>query len=36
VARIGELLRKLRDMGVTVLLAEQDMHFASASPTMPW
>jgi branched-chain amino acid transport system ATP-binding protein len=27
VARIGELLRKLRDMGVTVLLAEQNMHF---------
>src|SRR5690349_22758379 len=27
VQRIGELLRKLRDMGVTVLLAEQNMHF---------
>ena len=27
VARIAELLRKLRDMGVTVLLAEQNMHF---------
>jgi branched-chain amino acid transport system ATP-binding protein len=27
VDRIGELLRKLRDMGVTVLLAEQNMHF---------
>ena len=27
VERIGELLRKLRDMGVTVLLAEQNMHF---------
>jgi branched-chain amino acid transport system ATP-binding protein len=27
VARIGELLRRLRDMGVTVLLAEQNMHF---------
>jgi branched-chain amino acid transport system ATP-binding protein len=25
--RIGELLRQLRDMGVTVLLAEQNMHF---------
>jgi branched-chain amino acid transport system ATP-binding protein len=27
VERIGELLRKLRDMGSTVLLAEQNMHF---------
>jgi branched-chain amino acid transport system ATP-binding protein len=27
VARIGELLRKLRDMGVTVLLAEQNLNF---------
>jgi branched-chain amino acid transport system ATP-binding protein len=27
VERIGELLRQLRDMGVTVLLAEQNMHF---------
>ncbi len=27
VAQIGALLRKLRDMGVTVLLAEQNMHF---------
>jgi len=27
VERIGELLRKLRGMGVTVLLAEQNMHF---------
>ena len=27
VQRIGELLRRLRDMGVTVLLAEQNMHF---------
>jgi branched-chain amino acid transport system ATP-binding protein len=27
VERIGELLHKLRDMGVTVLLAEQNMHF---------
>ena len=27
VERIGDLLRKLRDMGVTVLLAEQNMHF---------
>lgn len=27
VGRIGELLRTLRDMGVTVLLAEQNMHF---------
>jgi branched-chain amino acid transport system ATP-binding protein len=27
VERIGELLRKLRDRGVTVLLAEQNMHF---------
>jgi branched-chain amino acid transport system ATP-binding protein len=27
VRRIGELLRTLRDMGVTVLLAEQNMHF---------
>ena len=27
VERIGELLRSLRDMGVTVLLAEQNMHF---------
>jgi branched-chain amino acid transport system ATP-binding protein len=27
VERIGELLRKLRDMGVTVLIAEQNMHF---------
>jgi len=27
VERIGELLRKLRDMGATVLLAEQNMHF---------
>jgi branched-chain amino acid transport system ATP-binding protein len=25
--RIGELLRQLRDMGVTVLLAEQNVHF---------
>jgi branched-chain amino acid transport system ATP-binding protein len=35
VARIGELLRRLRDMGVTVLLAEQNMHFCRgiASPT---
>ena len=27
VERIGELLKRLRDMGVTVLLAEQNMHF---------
>jgi branched-chain amino acid transport system ATP-binding protein len=27
VKRIGELLRTLRDMGITVLLAEQNMHF---------
>ena len=27
VQRIGALLRELRDMGVTVLLAEQNMHF---------
>ena len=27
VERIGHLLRQLRDMGVTVLLAEQNMHF---------
>jgi len=27
VQRIGELLRTLRDMGTTVLLAEQNMHF---------
>ena len=27
VERIGEVLRRLRDMGVTVLLAEQNMHF---------
>lgn len=27
VARIGQLLRRLRDMGVTVLLAEQNVHF---------
>jgi branched-chain amino acid transport system ATP-binding protein len=27
VQRIGELLRKLREMGVTVLLAEQNLHF---------
>lgn len=27
VQQIGGLLRKLRDMGVTVLLAEQNMHF---------
>jgi ABC-type dipeptide/oligopeptide/nickel transport system ATPase subunit len=27
VERIGELLRRLRDRGVTVLLAEQNMHF---------
>jgi len=27
VQRIGELLRTLRDIGVTVLLAEQNMHF---------
>jgi len=27
VAQIGALLRKLRDMGVTVLIAEQNMHF---------
>ena len=27
VQQIGALLRKLRDMGVTVLLAEQNMHF---------
>jgi len=27
VERIGELLRRLRDMGVTVLLAEQNMYF---------
>ena len=27
VERIGALLRQLRDMGVTVLLAEQNMHF---------
>jgi branched-chain amino acid transport system ATP-binding protein len=27
IERIGELLRKLRDMGVTVLLAEQNMAF---------
>ena len=27
VERIGELLRRLREMGATVLLAEQNMHF---------
>lgn len=27
VARIGELLRKLRETGVTILIAEQNMHF---------
>lgn len=27
VERIGELLRRLRDMGTTVLLAEQNLHF---------
>ena len=27
VQRIGELLRTLQDMGITVLLAEQNMHF---------
>jgi len=27
VQRVGDLLRRLRDMGVTVLLAEQNMHF---------
>lgn len=27
VQRIGDLIRRLRDMGVTVLLAEQNMHF---------
>ncbi len=27
VQKIGELIRRLRDMGVTVLLAEQNMHF---------
>ncbi|MDE2582840.1 MAG: ABC transporter ATP-binding protein [Rhodospirillales bacterium] len=27
VAQIGQLIRKLRDMGVTLLLAEQNMHF---------
>ena len=27
VQRIGELLRRLRDMGTTVLLAEQNLHF---------
>jgi branched-chain amino acid transport system ATP-binding protein len=27
VQQIGALLRKLREMGVTVLLAEQNMHF---------
>ena len=27
VQAIGELIRKLRDMGVTIILAEQNMHF---------
>src|SRR5690606_31362520 len=27
VARIGELLRKLRETGATILIAEQNMHF---------
>ena len=27
VRKIGDLIRRLRDMGVTVLLAEQNMHF---------
>ena len=27
VQKIGDLIRRLRDMGVTVLLAEQNMHF---------
>ena len=27
VRAIGDLIRRLRDMGVTVLLAEQNMHF---------
>ena len=27
VARIGDLLRKLRETGVTILIAEQNMHF---------
>jgi len=27
VQNIGALIRRLRDMGVTVLLAEQNMHF---------
>jgi branched-chain amino acid transport system ATP-binding protein len=33
VRRIGELLRTLRDMGVTVLLAEQNMHFCLSIAT---
>jgi branched-chain amino acid transport system ATP-binding protein len=33
VRRIGELLRTLRDMGVTVLLAEQNMHFCMGIAT---
>ena len=33
VQRIGELLRTLRDMGVTVLLAEQNMHFCLSIAT---
>lgn len=31
VQRIGELLRQLRASGATVLIAEQNMHFVSAS-----
>jgi branched-chain amino acid transport system ATP-binding protein len=27
VQAIGDLIRRLRDMGVTILLAEQNMHF---------
>jgi len=30
VQRIGELLRQLRGTGATVLIAEQNMHFALA------
>jgi branched-chain amino acid transport system ATP-binding protein len=33
VRRIGELLHRLRDMGVTVLLAEQNMHFCLSIAT---
>ena len=35
VQQIGELILQLHGMGVTILMAEQNMHFCLTSPPTP-